>query len=157
IETNNDVYETIGTGIGGDLAALRRAHPETPWPRGAPLRRALYSNLRQRQPHLKAGFAGLRLEADFPVVFSDDAVDRVQPQSGAFALRFRGEKGVEDAPLDFRRNARPVVNDLDQNVVRFGRGMNPQVSPAVHGVDGVVDQVRPDLIERAAEGVNARQ
>src|SRR5262245_40922464 len=87
----------------------------------------------------------------------DNPVDGVQPQSGTLALRLGGKERLEDAPLNFWRNAGAVISDFDQDVIGLGRRANPQVALAVHRVNRVDDQVGPDLIERAAVSGNARQ
>jgi len=57
-------------------------------------------------------------------MLSDDAVDGVQPESRAFALRLGGEERLEDASLNFGRNARAVIADFDQDVIGLGRCAN---------------------------------
>src|SRR5215510_4116981 len=97
------------------------------------------------------------METDLAVMLSDNPVDGVQPQPGAFALRLGGEERLEDASLNIGRNAGAVVVDFDQNVIRLDRRANPQVALAVHRVNRVEDQVGPYFIDRAAVSGNARQ
>ena len=48
------------------------------------------------------------------------------------------------------------VGDLDDDRVAVGAGADRQRALAVHGVDGVVDEVGPDLVELAGVGVDLR-
>src|SRR5262249_21027377 len=90
-------------------------------------------------------------------MLSDNPIDGVQPEPGAFALRLGGEERLENASLNIGGNPGAVVVDFDQNVIRLDRCTNPQLAVPVHRVNRVDDQVGPDLIERAAISGNARQ
>src|SRR5437763_15312742 len=103
-----------------------------------------------RQQHLEAGVARLRLHADVAVVATDDdAIADVETEAGAVADILGREEGLEDAPLQFGRDSRSRVADLDEDAVAFPGGPHGQRALAAHGVDGVVDEVGPDLIQLA--------
>src|SRR5580700_7822560 len=91
------------------------------------------------------------------MMFADDAHDGVEAETGAFANFFCGEKGVEDAGLNFGGNAGTVIANFDDGIVEFARGVDSEFTFAIHGIDGVVNEVGPDLIEFAAIATNARQ
>ena len=77
---------------------------------------------------MKACVSGFGLDTDFASMLLDNPVNGVQPESRALALRFGGEEWLEDAPLNFGRNARAVVTDFDQDVIGLGRCADPQVA-----------------------------
>src|ERR1039458_7218345 len=67
------------------------------------------------------------------------------------------EELLENMGLDFRRDARSVVADFDQQAIQLAGGADAQFALALHGVDGVVDQVGPDLVQLAAARADLRQ
>ena len=111
-----------------------------------------------RKPHFKAGFPGARLKLDFTTVtVSNDAVADDQAQAGARANRFGGEERLEDAGLDFRRNAGPIIDDFHHQLIPFDEGADADLAGPINGIDGIVDEVGPDLVEFAAMGQDARR
>ena len=70
---------------------------------------------------------------------------------------FGGEEWLEDMGLHFRRDAWPVIADLDQYPIQFARGADAQFTLAVHSVDSIVDEVGPDLVQLAAVRADLRQ
>src|ERR1700758_1298023 len=123
-------------------------------PRGRCLRLSLHDLFRgcrqrlfDRKPHAKAGMAWLRRKADVALMLPHDAVHRIQPQSAAIAHTLSREKGIEDARLDLLWNPGTVINDLHQNAVAFGTGANADLALSLHGIDGIIDKVGPDLIQ----------
>ena len=106
-----------------------------------------------RQFDLEAGFSGFRLYADLaPVFLDDDTMADIESQTGSLALRFGGEKGVEDLALNFRRNAGAVIFDFNYNPAIFLVGAQSDFTLPFHGAHGVVDDIGPDLVELAAIG-----
>ena len=88
---------------------------------------------------------------------ADQAPDDVEAQAGALADRLGGEERLEHALADVGGNARPVVDDADDDALALaGRG-HVDAARLRNGIERVVDQVRPDLIELAGEAANARQ
>src|SRR5271157_1258727 len=85
------------------------------------------------------------------------ALDGVQTQSCALAYSLGGEEGFENAGLDVGRNSRTGVADLHYNTTVIAIGSNSKVAGSVHGVDGVVDDVGPDLIEFTAERIHQQR
>jgi hypothetical protein len=72
-------------------------------------------------------------------------------------FRLCREERLEDARLNFQRDALPGIAYfyVDKTVAR--RGAQRQFALALHGVNGVVDDVRPHLIEFAAARFDAGQ
>ena len=68
-----------------------------------------------------------------------------------------GEEGVEDARPELGRDPGPVVHDLHLDVPPGRPRAQLDRALAAHGVDRVVDQVRPDLVELARVRLDARQ
>src|SRR5947209_15873130 len=86
-----------------------------------------------RQPHLEAGVAGLRRDADVAAMAIDhDPVRDVQAQPGALADRLRGEERLEDPLPQLGRDARPGVTDLDEYPVAIAGGTQGAGTLAVH-------------------------
>jgi hypothetical protein len=72
-----------------------------------------------------------------------------QAESGAFARFLGGEKRIEDARLNGRRNAWTVVFNLHDGPRRLAPGANRELAFAVHRVGGVIENVRPYLVQFA--------
>src|SRR5277367_4397400 len=102
--------------------------------------------------NLKASVAGSGRNTDLTADILDDAVDDIETEACAFANPFGSEEGIKDAPERFRRNARTVVGNFDENVVVFAGGVDSELAAFFHSVGGVVDDIGPDLIEFAAAG-----
>ena len=94
-------------------------------------------------------------------VLLDDAMHDAEAEAGANAYGLRGVEGVEDQRLALEWNPGAVVADADAEVCsvfavreRFlGPRANADATALWNGVDGVVEEVGPDLIEAGAVGV----
>src|SRR5664280_1730651 len=86
-----------------------------------------------------------------------DSQRRIQPQTGPFPYSLGSEERFEDARLNVRRDPRPRISNLDHGTVSFQKGFDSQFTLPVHGIDGVVDDVGPYLVELAAIGVNQQR
>ena len=89
--------------------------------------------------------------------FLHNAVNDIQSKAGSLAHTFCREKRLEDVRLHFERDARAVVRDFHKHVFIFASGADGKLSIFFHSIDGIVDQVGPDLIELAAVGHHFRQ
>src|ERR1700676_4793527 len=87
-------------------------------------------------------------------MFSYDALDGIETQSGSLADSLGSEERLENVGLNFRGNAGTVVADLDNSAIILAKGSYSQLACSTHCVDGVVDDVGPDLVEFAAEGIH---
>ena len=72
-------------------------------------------------------------------------------------ISFVVKNGSNARACTSERHARPGIADLDHEHVGFGSGRDAQGPGALHGVDRVVDQVRPDLVELARDRLDAGQ
>src|SRR5258708_5581286 len=111
----------------------------------------LYGNL-NRDAHRKARVAGHGIHGNLPAHAGDDAIDEVEPQTGAFAHAFGGEKRLKNARLNVGRNAGTVVGDLHEDEIVLAGRSDAELAVVAHGIGGVVYQVGPHLVEFAAIG-----
>src|ERR1700733_9057616 len=105
-----------------------------------------YSAMRNRQPHLKVRLAGTRIDTHIAMMLPDNPVNRVEAEAGAFTYRLGSKEWIEDSALDLGRNARSVVDDLDQRGGAIPRRANgylalPRLGLFGQSVDCVVNQV----------------
>lgn len=100
-----------------------------------------------RQADLKGGAARFGGDVDGAAMFFDnDVVSDVEAEAGTAAGTFGGEEGVEYLGLDFGRDAGALVFDFNDNFVAFATGANSYLTFSIHGIDGVVEDVGPDLV-----------
>ena len=85
-----------------------------------------------------------------------DTVDGVEAQARAVPYRLCGEERFEDPAANLRRNSGPAVANLYEEPSKLGRSSHHQLAAAVHRVDCVVDEIRPDLIQLAPMGADRR-
>ena len=78
---------------------------------------------------------------------ANDPVYGVQAYSCAFADAFGGEEWLKEMRLHRIGNAGPIVDNLNENEIELSGGSNDQLALAAHGIDGIVDEIRPDLIQ----------
>ena len=71
------------------------------------------------------------------------------PRPVPLPTSFVVKNGSNARACTFGRHPGSGVGDLDDNMLAFDAGRCPKRALALHGVDGVVHQVRPDLIELA--------
>ena len=104
---------------------------------------------------LPSGRGGVDVDQAAVALDHDPAGD-VEAEAGALADVLGREERLERARDDLRRHARSGVGDLDHDPVALGAGAHREGARAVHRVDGVVDQVGPDLVELAGVGLDRR-
>ena len=80
--------------------------------------------------------------------------DDIEAQAGAFPDRLGSEERFEQAAADLGRNARAIVDDADDDALSFVGRRHVDATGFGDGVERVVDQVRPDLVELADEAAN---
>src|SRR5512146_2455710 len=101
-----------------------------------------------RELHRKARAAGSRVDAQLAVVLlSDDVVADREPEPGAFAGGLGREEWIEDPRFDRIRYSGPIVFDLDHGPVVQSPSSHDDRSRAIDRIDGVAQQVGPDLVE----------
>src|SRR2546425_6015914 len=88
---------------------------------------------------------------------ADNAVTDDEAETGAGADGFRGKKRFEHVRLHLRWNARAVIDDFDDQLIVFQRSADADLPGAIDGMNRVIDQVGPNLVEFAAISHDARQ
>src|SRR5688572_20328774 len=83
-------------------------------------------------------------------MIGDDAPHDSQPEPGPGPDIFGRVERLEDVDLRLARYSWTVVDDLDDHTRAFRVRPHGDVSASVNGVYGVVDQVRPHLVQLAA-------
>ena len=68
---------------------------------------------RDRQPDAKRRASRLTFDLDISLMFFDNPLADVQPQSAPFAVRFRREKWLENVRFDLIGNAAAGIGDFD--------------------------------------------
>src|SRR6478672_11008019 len=110
-----------------------------------------------REAHAHAGVARPGLDLDRPAVaIDDDAVGDVEAQAGPAADVLGRVERLERSLLHLRAHARAGVTDLDDDGLSVETRRDGEGADAAHGVDGVVDEVGPDLVELARHPVDER-
>src|SRR5208337_4257427 len=144
-------------GVGGwvlNLVKVRTGFRHSVPPLGS---RYLSLRLRDGQINLESSVTRLRRNTDLPVVIPYDPANGIQPQTHPLADSLGSEKGFKNMRLNLRRDSGSIVANLHQHAVEVTRGPHPQLTLPLHGLDGVGNQVRPNLIELTAIGANSRQ
>src|SRR5690348_7719699 len=94
--------------------------------------------LNERESHDELRLAGTGFHTDSSVMaVDDDAVNDLEPESGALAGSFRRKKRLEKVVANVRWNARAIVLNDDHGLVTFparGYGENAGI---MHGIEGV--------------------
>src|SRR5215470_5571580 len=108
-----------------------------------------YADLEPRVP-------GNRREIDGAAHFPDETMNRVETESGAVAHALGRKKRLEDARLNLLGDTGAIVGNFNENIFAFARNANPQRPFVLHGIGGIVDEIRPDLIQLTAVGGDLR-
>src|SRR5580658_180547 len=112
---------------------------------------------REWQADLKARIAWGGFDGNLAAMAAHDAGGGFEAQSRTLSDALGGEERLKQTLADFRRDARSVIANFDQQAVQLARRADPQLALALHGVDGVVDQVSPDLVQLTAARANLGQ
>jgi len=87
----------------------------------------------------------------------DEPPDDVEAQARSLPGRLRREERLEDPVADVGGNAGAVVGDPDDDFSVLAAGDDLDTARFRDGVERVVDQVSPDLVQLAGEAADARQ
>ena len=84
-------------------------------------------------------------------VLLHDTLNRVEPEASPFADSLGGKERFEDMRLYLGRNSRSVIGDFNYDTIVFAIRSDSKPALASHSIDGIVDDIRPNLIELAAK------
>ena len=102
---------------------------------------------------LKRRVARHGFEFDFTAVpVGHDTIADHQTQARSRPDAFGGVERLEDVRLNFRRNAAAVVGDFHHHLVVIQKCGDADLPRSFDRVDGVIEQIRPHLVEFAAVG-----
>src|SRR5262249_36313728 len=101
------------------------------------------------QRHAELRVPGAGDDLDGPLVLENDTPRDIEAEAGALPDRLRREERIEDALADLRGQSRPIVDDANDDGRTLAARCNGDVASG--RVQRVVDQVRPHLVELAAE------
>src|SRR5918995_3460026 len=90
-------------------------------------------------------------------MIGDDTPHDSQPEPGSGPDILGRVERLEDVDLRRARYPGSVVEDLDNHTSAFRVSPYGDVSASVHSIYGVVDQVRPHLVQLAAAPLYPRQ
>ncbi len=100
---------------------------------------------------MKTGVTRLRSNLNISSMFFHNALRCIEAEACSLTDSFGSEKRFEDVGLDLGRDSGTVVANLDDDAIIVAIGSNSQLAFAAHGIDGIVDNVSPHLIEFAAK------
>src|ERR1039457_2633700 len=120
----------------------------------APVAHDVAVDISKRKGDSKLRSSRRRLDLDLRVVVNDEPPHDIETQAGTLPDRLGGEERFENTLADLGGNAPSVVDDADHDALPLAfRG---HVDPAGigNGIERVVDQIRPDLVDLAGEAAN---
>src|SRR6266699_6232359 len=112
------------------------------------------AGVRNRECHAKFCSSWYRIQFNLAVMPLDQSSRDIQPKPCAFAYRLRGEKWIKDAITNLGRNARAIVDNPDYHSVALAIRDQIHAAALTHGVQRIVEQVRPNLIEFTAKSIH---
>src|SRR5215475_13214948 len=86
-------------------------------------------------------------------MFFHNPLNRIQPKACALTDALGCKEWLKDARLNFRRNAGAAIANLNHDATIIPKGPDAKLTLAAHGVNRIVDDVGPNLIQLAAEGI----
>src|SRR5579864_737743 len=90
-------------------------------------------------------------------MLAHNALRRVQAKARSLTDAFRGKERFKDVWQDFGRNARTVVGYLHHHASVITICSNTQLALAAHGINRIVDNVGPYLVELAAKRIHQKR
>ena len=112
----------------------------------------------ERQTNPEDRFTRTRVETDFaPASGRNNPPDDVEAEPGSLAHFLGGKEGIEDAGLYLIRDPWTVVGNFNNKSTLLAIRPDSDRALFAHRGDGVVDQIRPHLVELAAPDLDVRQ
>ena len=100
---------------------------------------------------MKTSVSGFRAYLNISPVLLHNSLNCVETEAGPLSHSLGSKEWFKNVVLDLRGNPGAVIADLNHNAGNLAIGSNPQLAFAAHGVDGIVDDVGPHLVEFAPE------
>src|SRR5215469_11254025 len=90
-------------------------------------------------------------------VLSHYPLRSVQSEARSLSNSLRGEKWLKDVGSDFWCDSRTIVANLYNNMVFVVECSDPQLTLAVHSIDGILNKVGPNLVELSSERIHQKR
>ena len=90
-------------------------------------------------------------------MFLHDALNCVQTQARSLPYSLGRKEWLKDVRLNLGRNPWAVIADLNHNATVVAIGSHSKLAFSLHRVDGIINEVGPDLIELAAERIHQKR
>src|SRR5919202_4588158 len=87
----------------------------------------------------------------------NDATGDIETQSRPFSYLFGREDGIENALMNLCRDPWSIITDLDTDSRPVMRGADGDRPRACEGIESIVQEVHPDLVELSTVGVQNRK
>src|SRR5437660_1770165 len=112
---------------------------------------------RQREPDLETRVTGFGTDLNISPMLLHNSLNGVEAEAGAFANSLGGKKRLKDVGLYLAGNSRAVIADLNYYATVIAVGSDAKLAFAVHGVNRVINNVSPDLVELAAKRIHEKR
>src|ERR1700676_4134262 len=119
---------------------------ESAWSNHAISEAILARGIRQWQPDLKTRVAGLGINLNIAPMLLHNSLDSVQSEARAFPHSFGREKRLKNMSLHLGRDSWTVISHLNYHAAVIAVSSDPKLAFSVHRVDGVIDNVGPNLV-----------
>ena len=100
---------------------------------------------------MKTRLTGFRVHLNTASVLLHDTLNRVEAEARALANSLGGKKRFEDMRLYLGGNPRSVISDFNYHTIVLAIRSDSKLALASHRIDGIVDDIRLNLIELAAK------
>jgi len=113
-------------------------------------------NPSQWEPHLKTRVTGFGTNLNTSLVLLHNSLDGVEAEARALPNSFSGEKRFKDVRFYLGRNSGTVIADLDYDTSILAIDSDPKLTLSAHRVNGIVNNVGPDLIELTPKRIHEK-
>src|SRR5580765_8125581 len=97
------------------------------------------------------------MHPDATAMFLDDSLDGIQTKPRSLPYALGCKERLKNPRLHFRRNPWAVVGNFDDHAIILTVSPHAQLPAASHRVNGIVDNIRPDLTQLAAKGIHKQR
>ena len=106
---------------------------------------------------MKASVAGFRGDLNIAPVPLHNSLNGVETEAGTFSNSFGSKERFEDVSSHIRWDPRAVISNFDYNAIVLAIRSDTKLAFAVHGVNRVVDDVGPNLIQFTPERIHEKR